>query len=175
VGKRNSDQTIFRTNMEAVDEVVYQLKLRNIGGIIVIDFIDMSRISDREKVYNELKAALKDDKARTNILKISELGIVEMTRKRVRESLAQALCGPCPYCEGNALVKGLDTIVMDIYRELLKEMPQKRKKAVLYVSPYVAEKFSSEPAIIQDIEKRFGKKVVIKPVERFHQERYEIY
>lgn len=175
VGKKNSDQTIFKTNMEAVGEVVYQLKLRNIGGIIVIDFIDMSRISDREKVYNELKTALKADKARTNILKISELGIVEMTRKRVRESLAQALCGPCPYCDGNALVKGLDTIVMDIYRELLKEMPQKRRKAVLCVSPYVAEKFSADPAIIQDIEKRFGKKVVVKSVERFHQERYEIY
>ena len=174
VGKKNSDHTIFKTNMEAVHEVVYQLKLRNIGGIIVIDFIDMSRISDREKVYNELREALKADKARTNILKISELGIVEMTRKRTRESLSQALCGPCPYCEGNALVRGLDTIVMDIYRDLIREMPGRRKGATICVSPYVAKKLEEEPLMMEDIEKRFGKKMTVKSIERFHQERYEI-
>jgi ribonuclease G len=174
VGKKNSDHTIFKTNMEAVHEAVYQLKLRNIGGIIVIDFIDMSRISDREKVYNELREALKADKARTNILKISELGIVEMTRKRVRESLSQALCGPCPYCEGNALVRGVDTIAMDIYRELLREMPSRRKGATVCVSPYVARKLEEDPLLIEDVEKRFGKKVTVRSIERFHQERYEI-
>ena len=174
VGKKNSDHTIFKTNMEAVHEVVYQLKLRNIGGIIVIDFIDMSRISDREKVYNELREALKVDKARTNILKISELGIVEMTRKRVRESLSQVFCAPCPYCDGNALVRGLDTITMDIYRELLREMPAKKRGVTIAVSPYVAKRFEEEPLLIEDIEKRFGKKVMIKSIERFHQERYEI-
>jgi ribonuclease G len=175
VGKKSSDQTILKTNLEAVHETVYQLRLRNIGGIIVIDFIDMARIGDREKVYNELKEALRIDKARTNILKISELGIVEMTRKRVRESIAQALCAPCPYCDGNGLVKGVDTIIMDIYRELLRDLPQKKRKAVVYVSPAVAERFASEEAIVRDLEQRFGKKVVIKPVERFHQERYEIF
>ncbi len=174
VGKKNSDHTIFKTNMEAVHEVVYQLKLRNIGGIIVIDFIDMSRISDREKVYNELREALKVDKARTNILKISELGIVEMTRKRVRESLSQVFCSPCPYCDGNALVRGLDTIAMDIYRDLLREMPAKKRGVTICVSPYVAKRFEEEPLLIEDIEKRFGKKVMIKSIERFHQERYEI-
>jgi len=174
VGKKNSDETIIKTNLEAVKEVVYQLRLRNIGGIIVIDFIDMSRTPDREKVYNALKEALKADKARTNILKISELGIVEMTRKRVRENLAQSLCEPCPYCEGNGLVKSRDTIVMDIYRELLRELPNRKKKATLYVSPAIAETLSVDAAVLQDLEKRFGKKVIVKPVERFHQERYEI-
>ena len=174
VGKKNSEHTIFKTNMEAVHEAVYQLKLRNIGGIIVIDFIDMSRISDREKVYNELREALKGDKARTNILKISELGIVEMTRKRVRESLSQVFCAPCPYCEGNGLVRGIDTIAMDIYRELLRDMPGKRKGVTICVSPYVAQKFEEDPLLMEDIEKRFGKKVTVKPIERFHQERYEI-
>ncbi|MBI1910985.1 MAG: Rne/Rng family ribonuclease [Deltaproteobacteria bacterium] len=174
VGKKSSDETILKTNLEAVKEVVYQLRLRNIGGIIVIDFIDMAKAADREKVYNALKETLKADKARTNILKISELGIVEMTRKRVRESLAQSLCEPCPYCEGNGLVKARDTIIMDIYRELSRELPTRKKKAVLYVSPAIAEQLLAEPEIVADLEKRFGKKVIVRPVDRFHQERYEI-
>ncbi|MBI5468395.1 MAG: Rne/Rng family ribonuclease [Deltaproteobacteria bacterium] len=175
VGKKNSDETILKTNLEAVKEVVYQLKLRNIGGIIVIDFIDMGKAVDREKVYNALRDALKADKARTNILKISELGIVEMTRKRVRENLAQSLCEPCPYCEGNGAVKARYTILMDIYRELRKEIPLGRNKTTLYVSPSVAELLQTVDAdIIKDLEKRFDKKITIKAVDRFHQERYEI-
>ncbi|MBZ0220773.1 MAG: Rne/Rng family ribonuclease [Candidatus Methylomirabilis sp.] len=174
VGKRSSEDTIVKTNLEAVKEIVYQLRLRNIGGIIVIDFIDMARQSDREKVYNTLKEALKADKARTNILKISELGIVEMTRKRVRESLSQSLCEPCPYCDGNAQIKAKDTIIMDIYRELARELPLRKKKATIYVSPSISERLKEDPAPMQDLERKFGKKVLIKPVERFHQERYEI-
>ncbi|HEY4707104.1 MAG TPA: Rne/Rng family ribonuclease [Thermodesulfobacteriota bacterium] len=174
VGKKSSEDTIVKTNLEAVKEIVYQLRLRNIGGIIVIDFIDMARAADREKVYNTLKDALKADKARTNILKISELGIVEMTRKRVRESLSQSLCEPCPYCDGNALVKAKDTIIMDIFRELSRELPVRKKKATLYVSPSIAERIKEDPAPLENLEKKFGKKIIIKPVERFHQERYEI-
>lgn len=173
VGKKSSDETILKTNLEAVKEIVYQLRLRNIGGIIVIDFIDMAKAGDREKVYNALKDALKLDKARTNILKISELGIVEMTRKRVRESLVQSLCEPCPYCDGNGLVKAAETIMMDIYRELMRELKEK-KKVTLYVSPVIAERLQVESSIFEDLEKRFGKRVVVKPVDRFHQERYEI-
>jgi len=174
VGRKNSDETILRTNLEAAGEVVSQLRLRNIGGIIVIDFIDMSRAAHREKVYNALKDALRADKARTNILKISELGIVEMTRKRVRESIGQSLCEPCPYCDGNGIVKSRDTVVMEIYRELSRELPARRKKATLYVSAAVAERLQLDRAVIDDLKKRFGKKIIIKSVERFHQERYEI-
>jgi ribonuclease G len=175
VGKKNSDQTILKTNLEAVDEVVYQLRLRNIGGIIVIDFIDMERLPDREKVYNELREALRADKARTNILKISELGIVEMTRKRTRESISQSLCEPCPYCEGNAIVRHVDTVIMDIYRDMLREMPHK-KKATIYVSPAVAERFKTETDVLDELKKRFpGKEMSVKSVDRFHQERYEIF
>ena len=176
VGKKNSDQTILKTNLEAVEEVVYQLRLRNIGGIIVIDFIDMERLPDREKVYNELREALRADKARTNILKISELGIVEMTRKRVRESLSQSLCEPCPYCEGNAIVRHVDTVIMDIFRDMLRELPHKKKKATIYVSPAVAERFKTETAVLDELNRRFpGRSIEVKPVDRFHQERYEIF
>jgi ribonuclease G len=96
VGKRSLEDTILKTNLEAVKEVVYQLRFRNIGGIIIIDFIDMERESNRDKVFSAFREALRYDKAKTNILKISELGLVEMTRKRTRENLIQSLCEPCP-------------------------------------------------------------------------------
>lgn len=174
VGRRNSEETIVKTNLEAVREIVTQLRLRNIGGIIVIDFIDMAKQSDRERVYNLLKELLKADKARSNILKISELGIVEMTRKRVRESLGQSLCEPCPYCDGNGIIKGKETVVMEIYRDLLKELPAKRRKAVVYANPAVAERLLGDEAVIGELEERFGKRVVVKSVDLFHREQYEI-
>jgi ribonuclease G len=174
VGKKSSEETILKTNLEAVHEVVYQLRLRNIGGIIVIDFIDMAKSANREKVYTSLKEALREDKARTNILKISDLGIVEMTRKRVRESITQALCEPCPYCQGNGIVKNKETVVMEIFRDLLGVLPTRRRKAVLYVSPAIAELLGGGDGVIGNLQKRFRKKVVIKPVDVFHQEEYEI-
>jgi ribonuclease G len=100
VGKHNLEDTIFKTNLEAVKEIAFQLRLRNIGGLIIIDFIDMEKEANRERVHSSLEEALKSDKSKTNILKISELGLVEMTRKRVRESIGRTLCEPCPYCEG---------------------------------------------------------------------------
>ncbi len=174
VGKKNSEQTILKTNLEALDEVVRQVRLRNIGGIIVIDFIDMSKISNREMLYDKLKEALKADKARTNILKVSELGIIEMTRKRTRESITQSLLEACPYCDGDGLVKGKDTVIMEIYRELLKTLLAKRRKAILYVNPGVAERIKEPGSVIHELAKRYKKKLVVKPVESFHQEEYEI-
>ena len=175
VGKKSSEETVLKTNMEAIKEIVYQLKLRNIGGIIVLDLIDMAKASNREKVYNALKEELRSDKARTNILKISELGLVEMTRKRVRESITQLICEPCPYCEGNGMIKSKDTVIMEIYRDLLKELPGKRRKATVYVHPIIAELLYSEKEfVLKELEKRFGKKVVVKTSSTLHQEQYEI-
>ncbi len=175
VGKKSSEATILKTNLEAVHEIVYQLRLRNIGGIIVIDFIDMERLSDREKVYNALKEALKVDKARTNILKISELGIVEMTRKRVRSSISQLLCEPCPYCDGNGLIRGRYTVIMEIYRELLKELPSWRKrKVLLYTNPAISDYLSSNRSVLEHLEKSFKKRIQVKAIDLFHQEQYEI-
>ena len=174
VGKKNSEMTVLKTNLEAVDAVVHQLRLRNIGGIIVIDFIDMAIHENRDKVYRSLKTALRVDKARTNILKISELGIVEMTRKRFRESLSQTLLEPCPYCDGNGLVMGKDAVVMEIYRDLVRELPKKRRKALLYVNPTIAERLRADGNVLDELRKSFNKKVVLKPVDVFHQEEYEI-
>ena len=114
VGRKSLQDTIFQTNLEAVQEVVHQLRLRNIGGLIIIDFIDMESPEHRERVCAALVNALRSDRAKTNVLKISELGLVEMTRKRVRESLGRTLTEPCFYCEGRGVLKSKTTICYEI-------------------------------------------------------------
>jgi ribonuclease G len=173
VGRKSPEATIFKTNIEAALEVVRQLRLRNIGGIIVIDFIDMPKQSNRDKVFRTLRDALRKDKARTNILKISELGIVEMTRKRVRESIMQTLLESCPYCDGDGSVKAVDTVVTDIYRELLKEL-HRRRAAAVYASPRVAERLKEKDGVVDELKRRLGKRVTVKEVDTFRQEDYEI-
>jgi ribonuclease G len=106
---RKSQETVLRTNLEAAKQVVAQLRLRNLGGIIVIDFIDMEEAANRKRVFEALQEAMREDKARTNILRISELGLVEMTRKRTRESLGQLLTSPCPHCQGSGRVRSVET------------------------------------------------------------------
>ncbi len=123
VGKRSQEETILKTNLEAVQEVVRQLRLRNAGGLIIIDFIDMEREANRKKVYDALREALKKDKARTNILKISELGLVEMTRQRTRESLENQLLRSCPHCDGRGRIKSPVTVAYDVLRAIKRHQP----------------------------------------------------
>ncbi len=117
VGKRSQEETVLKTNLEAARQVVTQLRLRNLGGIIVIDFIDMEEAANRQKVFDVLLEAMRADKARTNILRISELGLVEMTRKRTRESLGQLLSSPCPHCGGAGRQRSAETRAYDALRQ----------------------------------------------------------
>jgi ribonuclease G len=112
---------MLQTNLEAAKAVVEQLRLRNIGGLIIIDFIDMERAANRNKVTEALREALKKDKTRSSMKKISELGLVQMTRKRTRESLLRQLCDPCPYCEGKGYIRSVPTAASEILRQLKKE------------------------------------------------------
>jgi ribonuclease G len=116
VGKRDFEQTVLKINLEAASEVMRQIRLRDLGGIIIIDFIDMEVLEHREQVYKAVKRALAEDKARTNVLEISELGLVEMTRKRVRQDLRALLTQPCPTCRGNGVVKSSETLATEICR-----------------------------------------------------------
>jgi ribonuclease G len=118
VGKRDFEQTVLKINMEAVGEVVRQIRLRDLGGIIIIDFIDMEVLEHRDQVYKALKRALADDKARTNVLEISELGLVEMTRKRVRQDLRGLLTVQCPCCRSAGVVKSEETLAADLFRAI---------------------------------------------------------
>jgi len=176
VGKRNLEDTILKTNLEAVREICYQLRLRNIGGIIIIDFIDMEKESNREKIFQALSDALKNDKAKTNILKISDLGLAEMTRKRTRENISRLLSEPCPYCEGKSYVKSRTYICSEIFRELRRELKDiKGKNVTLNVHSDIADMlFEEERAGLEEIERQFAKRISVNDRPNFHIEQFEI-
>lgn len=129
-GKGDARHTILQTNLEAVSQIVRQLRIRNIGGIIIVDFIDMESPIDRESVYNALIEELKKDRARTNVLRISELGLVQMTRKRTSESLSRRYMQPCPYCSGTGLVKTCKSEALDLIRTIVKVAEEKNSLSV---------------------------------------------
>jgi ribonuclease G len=176
VGKRNLEDTILKTNLEAAKEIAYQLRLRNIGGIIIIDFIDMERDGDREKVYLALEELLKKDRMKTNILKISELGLVEMTRKRTRESVPRILCEPCTYCDGAGYIKSKTTVCYDIFREIERMVSGLGGATVMVdVNPEVADLLYDEERMgIEELERKLNKKIVIKAKDGLHQDQFEI-
>lgn len=176
VGRRNLGDTILKTNLEAVKEIVYQTRLRGIGGIIILDFIDMERAAHRSKVYNTLKDALKDDKARTTITKISELGLVEMTRKRTREDLRRQLTNTCPYCEGKGYLKSPTTLCYEIFREICREASDyKGDQIMVFCNPSVAGLlYDEERAQLEFLEERFGKRIQIKSIADYHLEQFDI-
>jgi ribonuclease G len=176
VGKRNLDDTILKTNLEAAKEIAYQLRLRNIGGIIIIDFIDMEREGDREKVYQVLEEAIKKDRQKTNIFKISELGLVEMTRKRTRENMTRTLGETCPYCEGSGLIKSKTTICFDIFRQIERSASELGgHNIVVEVNPEIAGLlYEEERGGVEELERKLKKKIAVKGKAGFHQEQYNI-
>jgi len=176
VGKRNLADTILKTNLEAAKEIAYQLRLRNIGGIIIIDFIDMEREGDREKVYQALEEAIKKDRQKTTIFKISELGLVEMTRKRTRENISRILGEPCPYCEGAGLIKSKSTVCYDILREIERTSSELGGHNIMVeVNQEVADLlYEEERAGVEELERKLRKKIVIKGRPGFHQEQFTV-
>ena len=176
VGKRNLADTILKTNLEAAKEIAYQLRLRNIGGIIIIDFIDMEREGDREKVYQVLEEALKKDRQKTNIFKISELGLIEMTRKRTRENITRILSEACPYCEGAGLIKSKTTICYDLFRQIERTSSELGgNNLVIEVNPEIASLlYEEERGGVEELERKLKKRIVIKGKGGFHQEQFNI-
>ncbi len=176
VGKRNLEETILKTNLEAVKEIAYQLRLRNIGGIIIIDFIDMEKETNREKVFNALKDATRKDKSKTNILQMSELGLIEMTRKRTKESIGRVLCESCFYCEGEGHLKSKQTVCYEILRELERERREMfGREVMVMVHPDVAARFyDEERGPLERVEERLQARIMIKGEPSLHLEQYEI-
>jgi ribonuclease G len=177
VGTRNLEETILKTNLEAVKEIAYQLRLRNLGGLIVIDFIDMEKKSNREKVFTTLKEALTKDKAKTHVLKMSELGLIEMTRKRTRENLNRFLSEPCFYCEGRGSLKTKRTICYEILRDLEREttMTGQAPQILVHAHPDIARVLKEEEQqSVIDLERRINRRVIILEKENLHIEQYEI-
>ncbi len=168
VGKKSQDETVLSTNLEAVDEVVRQLRLRNIGGIIIVDFIDMTRETDRKRVSDAFKNALKNDKARTSMLKISELGLVQMTRNRTRESLEEMLTVQCPRCQGRRVVKSLPTAAAEILRAIHREGRRRAlgNMIMVKVSPDIARYLYDWAAHdLEELERRLDTQIVLRSKE----------
>ncbi len=176
VGKHNLEETISKTNLEAVKEIAYQIRLRDIGGIIVIDFIDMERKSNQEKIFNALREALKKDKSKTHVLPMSEMGLIQMTRKRTREPLTRILCEPCFYCEGEGYLISRQSICYSIYREILRDaFDMGGTRLTLRVNPEIAELLLGvENVLISELERSIGKQIVIYPNPEFHMEQFDI-
>ena len=178
VGARNLEETILKTNLEAVKEIAYQLRLRNLGGLIVIDFIDMEKKANRERVFTVLKEALSKDKAKTHILKMSELGLIEMTRKRTRENLNRLLSEPCFYCEGRGSLKSRRTICYEVLRDIERETTTltNTEEIVVNVHPEIAHVLKEEEQeSIMDLQRRISRRITISEKEGLHVEQYEIF
>jgi len=178
VGSSSLEETTLMTNLEAVDEVVHQLRLRNMGGIIIIDFIDMDREASRQKVFGVLEEALKRDRARTNVLKISDLGLVEMTRKRVQEGLDRYMMESYPTCQGTGVLRSRQTLCYDILREVKREASRHQDARSVFVNttPAIADLlYSGQFEDLEGIEAEIGRQVVVRALGHFHPEQYEVY
>ncbi|HKA54831.1 MAG TPA: Rne/Rng family ribonuclease [Candidatus Binatia bacterium] len=177
VGKRDQEETMLQTNLEAAKVVVEQLRLRNIGGLIIIDFIDMERAANRNKVTEALREALKKDKTRSSMRKISELGLVQMTRKRTRESLQRQLCDPCSYCEGKGYIRSVPTVAGDILRQLRKETylhPGARHITVKAHPEVITFLYDEEGERLDELERQLRKRIFLRATPGFHHEQYEV-
>lgn len=176
VGRSNLEDTIFRTNLEAAVAIARQLRLRNLGGIIILDFIDMQSEGHRNQVLEALEVAMAPDPARTQITHVSPLGLVEMTRKRTRESLEHILCEPCPSCNGRGHVKTAETICYEILRELLRQHQQfPKSEFVVIAHADVVEKLLDEEAgILVEMEELTGRPVRLQAQAMSRQDAFDV-
>jgi ribonuclease G len=176
VGKHNLEETILKTNLEAVKEIAFQIRLRDIGGIIIIDFIDMEKKSNQEKVFNALNEAFSKDRSKTHILPISDLGLIQMTRKRIRKPLTRQLCEPCFYCEGEGYLLSGKSICYNIHREIIRNNDDLSGNGLtLKVNPQIAELLHGEENhIIYCLEQTLGKQITIYPERQYHIEEFDI-
>jgi ribonuclease G len=177
VGKRSQDETVLKTNLEAIDELVRQLRLRNIGGIIVVDFIDMEREADRKRVNDALREALKRDKARATMIKISELGLVQMTRKRTRESLEELMMATCPRCDGRKMVKSAATLAGEVLRGIHREATKRRvtDMVLVRVNPDIARYlYDTGARALEALERRLGIRIVLRSKEGMEPGAFEV-
>ena len=176
VGARNFDDTIYKTNLEAAQAIARQLRLRNLGGIIIIDFIDMLREDHRDNVLAELRKQLQRDRTKVTVSGFSSLGLVEMTRKRTRESLAHMLCEPCPTCEGRGQVRTARTVCYDILREILREARQfsPREFRVVACATVVEMLLDEESAHLAGLSDFIGKPISLQTEPSMSPEQYDI-
>jgi ribonuclease G len=176
VGHRNLEETIYRTNLEAAVAIARQLRLRNLGGIVIIDFIDMQEEEHRRQVLQALEKALASDHARTHVSAVSPLGLVEMTRKRTRESLAHQLCAPCTACEGRGFVKTAETVCYEIFREILRQTGQFAFQELLVLAhqDVIERLLDEESAALAELEVVTGKPIRLQTEALYLIDQYDV-
>ncbi|MDD5276514.1 MAG: ribonuclease G [Methylovulum sp.] len=176
VGGRNLEETIFKTNLEASQTIARQLRLRNLGGIIIIDFIDMKSEDHKKQVLKALERHLEKDRAKTKITEVSALGLVEMTRKRTRESLEHILCEPCCACGGRGVLKTPESICLEIFREIIREVRQYKVQTLLVLaSNGVVEMLLDEEAdMLAELETFLGVQIKFRAEAQYNQEQYDV-
>jgi ribonuclease G len=176
VGHKNLEETIFKTNLEAAHAIARQLRVRNLGGIIILDFIDMDEVSHREQVLRALEKAMSMDRARHNISAVSELGLVEMTRKRTRESLGHILCEPCPCCDGKGYTKNVETVCHEIFREIMRESKQyENKQFLVLASQDVIDRLNDEDSTkVAELEQMIGKPILFQSELQYGREQFNL-
>jgi ribonuclease G len=176
VGHRTLEETIYKTNLEAAQAIARQLRLRNLGGIIIIDFIDMQNEQHKQQVLSELERALQRDHAKTHLCGISELGLVEMTRKRTTESLGRVLCEPCPVCAGRGMLKSADTVSLEVFREIMRSSRQFEASRMLVVAaPQVVDKIlDDQSTVVAELEEVIGKTIRFQREEQYTQEQFDV-
>jgi ribonuclease G len=176
VGHRNLEETIFRTNLEAAVTIARQLRLRNLGGIIIIDFIDMEEPDHRRQVIQALEKAMGEDHVKTNISSVSPLGLVEMTRKRTRESLEHLLCQPCPTCEGRGFVKTAETVCFEVFREILRQSRQFecQQLMVLAHQDVIERLLDEESSALGELELVVGKPIRLQTEALYTVDQYDV-
>ena len=176
VGGRNLEETIFKTNLEAAQAIARQLRLRNLGGIIIIDFIDMQDQEHKEQVLQALEKSLEKDHAKSTISEVSNLGLVEMTRKRTRESLEHILCEPCSFCAGRGVMKTAETMCLEIFREIIREVRQYNVQELLVLaSNEVVERLLDEEAdMLSELESFLGVRIKFRAEAQYTQEQYDV-
>ncbi len=175
VGNTNLSETVFQTNLEAIAEIARQLRLRDIGGIIIIDFIDMDKAQQRSAVLSGLELELKKDRTKSNVLGITSLGLVEMTRKKARQNLTSMLYSPCPHCRGKGRIKSPETVVIDIKRELRKLNKRSRSggRLLLQVHPQVADYLSRQEEL-KRLERETARTIVVESAANSSPERFSL-
>ena len=176
VGHRNLEETIFNTNLEATQAIARQLRLRNLGGIIIIDFIDMLESDHKARVLESLNAALALDRVKTSVSGFSGLGLVEMTRKRTRESLEHVVCGECPACLGTGSMKTIETVSYEIFREIIRlNRAYKADEFLLYCSPAVYMSLSGDEShLLAELEVYIGKRIRLQNETMYAQNKYDV-
>jgi len=176
VASRNLEETIYKTNLEATQAIARQLRLRNLGGIIIIDFIDMSEEEHRRSVMRSLRRALERDNVKVNVSELSSLGLVEMTRKRITESLERRLCTTCPVCSGRGSIKSAATVCMEIFREIMRSGRQfEAKKLMVTAAPQVVSQILDEQSsAVAELEELIGKTIRFQTEDQYSQEQFDV-